>query len=578
MSKRLLLLLPVFVAALAQARDKAENWIEVRSPHFRIVTDSNEKQGRQIAGQFERMRSLVHVAFPQLQVDYGRPLVVLAVRDKHEFQTLEPESLLAKGALELNGLFVRTTEMNSVLMRLDAEGSNPYAVVYHEYTHLMLSKAPNIPLWLDEGMAQFYENTVLYQKSAALGGANSRNVMLLLRSPQLPLPTLFAVDEASPYYRDKEKGSMFYAESWALVHYLLFRDYQYKTSKLNEYVNLLAQNVDAVAAAIQVFGDLKKLQAALEHYIMQGSFNYFRTTAFAKVDDSSFEVEGLTAVEADAIKADVLAYNGRTVEARTLVDHVLQEDPTNVSAQETMTFLQSLEVRQAEDSLRNALRSNPSSADACDRLAVFLWTRRRDLEEARTLAIKAVSLEPGNIPYRIDLAKILLAIGRGPDAVETLQAAAKVAHAAEDVQAVNDLLRDAQEYTQAQEEQHRLATEANSRQQETASAGSIIGSGVPHSGGGDTFASKGPHHYVVGMLKDVHCDSARMDLTVDTGGKNLALHAENYYKVEYSALNIPPLKELNPCEDLEGRAAKVEYVEATDQSDVARVLGVELHK
>jgi hypothetical protein len=80
------------------------------------------------------------------------------------------------------------------------------------------------------------------------------------------------------------------------------------------------------------------------------------------------------------------------------------------------------------------------------------------------------------------------------------------------------------------------------------------------------------------MLKDVHCDSARMDLTVDTGGKNLALHAENYYKVEYSALNIPPLKELNPCEDLEGRAAKVEYVEATDQSDVARVLGVELHK
>ena len=577
MSKRLLLLLPVFVAALAQARDKAENWIEVRSPHFRIVTDSNEKQGRQIAGQFERMRSLVHVAFPQLQVDYGRPLVVLAVRDKREFQTLEPESLLAKGALQLNGLFVRTTEMNSVLMRLDAEGSNPYSVVYHEYTHLMLSKAPNIPLWLDEGMAQFYENTELYQKSAALGGANSRNVTLLLRNPQLPLPTLFTVDEASPYYREKEKGSMFYAESWALVHYLLFRDYQYKTSKLNEYVNLLAQNMDAVTAAIQVFGDLKKLQAALEHYIVQGSFNYFHTTALAKVDDSSFEVQSLTAVEADAIKANVLAYNGRTSEARALVDHVLQQDPTNVSAHETMTYLQSLEVRQAEDALRNALRSNPSSGEACDRLAVFLWTKRRDLEEARTLEMRALSLQPASIGYRIDLARILLAMGRGPDAVETLRDAAKVAHAAEDARAVNDLLRDAQEYTQAQEEQHRLVTEANGRQQQTASAESMIKTGVPP-GGGDTLASKGPHHYVVGRLKDVRCDSASMDLTVQTGSKNLALHAENYYQVEYSTLNLPPLKELNPCEDLEGRAARVEYVEAADQSDVARVLGVELHK
>ena len=576
MSKRFLLLLPVFVAALAQARDKAENWIEVRSPHFRIVTDSNEKQGRQIAGQFERMRSLVHVAFPQLQVDYGRPLLVLAVRDKREFQTLEPESLLGKGALQLNGLFVRTTEMNSVLMRLDAEGSNPYAVVYHEYTHLMFSKAPNIPLWLDEGMAQFYENTELYEKSAALGGANSRHVSLLLQNPQLPLATLFAVDETSPYYREKEKGSMFYAESWALVHYLLFRDYEYKTSKVNEYVSLLAQNVDAVTAAVQVFGDLKKLQAALEHYIVQGSFNYFRTTALAKVDDSSFQVEGVTAVDVDALKANVLAYNGRTAEAHALLDHVLQEDPTNVSAHETITFLQIQEVRQAEDSLRNAVRSNPSSADACDRLAVFLWTRGRDLEEARTLAIKAVSLEPGNIPYRIDLAKILLAMGRGRDAVERLLDAAKVAHAAEDIQALNDLLRNAREYTQAQEEEHRLLAEAKNRQPETSAAESI--SEVPHPVDGDPLASKGPHRYVVGRLKDVRCDSASMDLTVDTGGKNVALHAENYYKVEYSALNIPPLKELNPCEDLEGRAAKVEYVEAADQSDVARVLGVELRK
>ena len=60
MSKRLFLLLPVLAAALAPARDKPDNWIEVRSPHFVVTTNANEKQGRRIADQFERMRSVFH--------------------------------------------------------------------------------------------------------------------------------------------------------------------------------------------------------------------------------------------------------------------------------------------------------------------------------------------------------------------------------------------------------------------------------------------------------------------------------------------------------------------------------------
>jgi hypothetical protein len=79
MSKRLFLLLPALAAALASTRDKAENWTEVRSPHFTIVTNSSENQGRPIAGQFERMRSVFQVAFPKLQIDPESPIVVLAL-------------------------------------------------------------------------------------------------------------------------------------------------------------------------------------------------------------------------------------------------------------------------------------------------------------------------------------------------------------------------------------------------------------------------------------------------------------------------------------------------------------------
>ena len=103
MLQRLCFLLLLFAVAPTPARDKPENWIEVRSPHFRVVINSNEKQGRRIADQFERMRSVFHVAFPKLQIDPGTPIIVLAIKDEKDFKALEPEAYLAKGSLKLGG-------------------------------------------------------------------------------------------------------------------------------------------------------------------------------------------------------------------------------------------------------------------------------------------------------------------------------------------------------------------------------------------------------------------------------------------------------------------------------------------
>ncbi|HEY6301972.1 MAG TPA: hypothetical protein VIX14_02795 [Terriglobales bacterium] len=131
----------LFAAAPALAHDKPENWLQVRSQHFTVVTNANEKTGRRIADQFERMRSVFHMAFPHVSIDNGSPIIVLAIKDEKDFRDLEPRAYLAKGQLKLGELFLRTPDKNYVLLRVDAEGLHPYAVVYHEYTHLLLSKS-----------------------------------------------------------------------------------------------------------------------------------------------------------------------------------------------------------------------------------------------------------------------------------------------------------------------------------------------------------------------------------------------------------------------------------------------------
>jgi tetratricopeptide (TPR) repeat protein len=617
MWKRFLLLLILFSSALAPARDKPENWVQVRCPHFTVVSNSNEKQARRVADQFERMRSVFHKLFPKLQIDPGSPIIVLAIKDEKDFVALEPAEYLAKGQLKLAGLFLRTQDKNYVLMRLDAQGEHPYSVVYHEYTHLLLSKAEWMPLWMNEGLAEYYQNTDIHEKEVDLGRPSVENLALLRQNPLLPLPTLFAVDTKSPYYHQENKGSIFYGESWALMHYLEQKDFYDKTRHLADYGDLLAKNVDAVTAATRTFGDLKQLQAALEEYVRRERFVYVKMTTSTEVDDTAFQAQPLPALQADAVRADFLAYNGRIADARSLLDRTLKEDPNNVSAHETMGYLAFREghldearnwYAQAvkldsqsflahyyfaamsmdgavapadeapvENSLRASIKLNPSFAPSYNALAAFLGMQHRNLEEAHMMGLNAVQLEPGNLNYRMNVANILLQMERGRNAVSVIRNALPLAKSPEETAMAESFLQHAEEYAQAQEKARLFNEQVKAGTATAETTGS-----VPEAEGATTFPPEeplpdGPHHHAVGVLKDVRCNTPVMELSLVTGGKTMALHSGNYFKVQYTVLNVTLKGDLKPCVDLEGRPAKVEYVEGAGKR-AAAVVAIEIHK
>jgi tetratricopeptide (TPR) repeat protein len=619
MWKKIGVLLPLLSASLVPARDKAESWIEVTSPHFVVATNSNENQARRVADQFERMRSVFHVLLPKLHIDSGSPIIVLAIRDEKDFRDLEPAVYLGKGQLKLGGLFLRAPDKNYVLMRLNAEGEHPYAVIYHEYTHLLLSKAAEwLPLWFNEGLEEFYQNTDIHEKDVALGQPSPENLQLLREHRLLPLATLFAVDRNSPYYHEENKGSIFYAESWALTHYLDIKDFQEKTHRLADYVELLAKKVEPLKAATTAFGDLKQLESALDGYVRQGRFGYFTMKTSTEVDDSAFKTQALTSAQADALRADFLAYTQREKDARTLLDRVLKEDANNVSAHETMGFLafeqghideakkwyaraveldsQSYlayyyfsaiamrgamtpaEETQAEASLQRATQLNPSFAPAFDRLAVFWGMRRKNLEQARIAGLTAISLDPGNVGYRVNEANVLMAMEQGDRAVQALEATAKLAKTPQEVEWVDHALAAARDYAASQ--QHAVEEERRLDAPKTASGqpGSAgTEAAVPHLAHRD-FVPPGPHRFLTGVLKDVHCDSSRLDMALHVGSRSLELHSDDYYQIQFSVLGFKPSGDLKPCTDLEGRPAKVEYVEPADKSESAHLVSVELHK
>jgi tetratricopeptide (TPR) repeat protein len=619
MYRRLFLLAIVVCPLLAPARDKPETWVEVRSPHFSVISNSSEKQARGVADQFERMRSVFHTLFPKIPIDTLGSITVLAIRDERDFRALEPVAYLANGQVKLGGLFLRGADKNYVLMRLDAEGEHPYAVIYHEYTHLLLSKSDWMPLWLNEGLAEFYQNTDIHEKEVALGRPSPENLRLLRDNRLLPLSTLFAVDHASPYYHDENKGSIFYGESWALTHYLELKDYHDKTDRLTDYAQLLAQNVDAITAATRAFGDLKQLQAALEAYVRQPTFQYLRMPGATDVDEAAFQAHTLSNAQAEAAQADFLVYNERDADARALLNRVLMEDPNNVLAHESMGLLEfrerhieearnwyaqavkldsqsylahyyfaaismnspmnaPAEETQVETSLRASIKLNPNFAPSYDRLAVFLTLRNRSLEEAHTMALKAVQLEPENLGYRMDAANVLLRMKRGKDAVTVIRNAMRLASSPQETAMAETFLQHAEEYAEQQEEED----EGSGEEVKVGTPGveptaQTIEADTAASVGALEAAPNRPHHFVTGVLKNVRCNVPAIDLNVMATGQTLELHSGNYFKVGYSTLGVTLKADLNPCVELEGKLAKVEYVDSAGKSP-ATLVAIEIHK
>jgi tetratricopeptide (TPR) repeat protein len=628
MRGRIVFLSCLALSLSASARDSVDHWVELRSQHFVVLTDSNERQARRIASQFERMRAVFQLLMPAASDSTGSPIVVLAVKDKKGFQSLEPEAYLAKGQLDLAGYFLRAPDKNYIIARLDAQGDHPFATVYHEYTHYMVRNTSEwIPLWMNEGLAEFYQNTELRDKDVLLGEANVDDIMYLRQNRLLPLTTLLKVDQSSPYYHDEQKGSVFYAESWALMHYIEISDAQKHTAHLEDYARLLMKKEDPVTAAQHVFGDLNLLQIALDRYIAQGQFMLFKMNKTVAVDESTFQVRPMATADADAIRADVLVYNGRTKDAQLLLDATLRDNPKNALAHEIMGYLKFREGDREtakkwygeavgldsqsylahyyyasmsmgasgegqdpaiESSLRTCIRLNPQFAPAYDALALYLARDPAKTNEAHMLNIKAVTLEPDNVNYRLNTAVVLSNNQRYVEALSVLKTASHVARTPDEVTIVQTRINQVQQYIAQLERSHEAPPTVTTFVSDTrtmtvtgSDGNKVIVRADSPSPKYPTEAPTGPHHSVRGVLRNVHCSYPTiLTLSVEQPGNGLAvfLYRNDFHEIEFSATNFSPKGDLNPCGEIEGLKARVSYAEVSDKTISGQIISVELSR
>jgi hypothetical protein len=446
----------LLACSLAGGSGAKENpWLEVRSPHFRVLTDATAGDARRVAREFEQLRDVFASQYPGFRLESGAPLLIFAARDEATAKSLAPYLWKAKGAKPA-GYFQQSWERKFAMIRLDAwnTGFGGHEIVFHEYTHSLLHiNAHWLPTWMDEGIAEFYAYTKFRENDTLIGTPTQRYLTLQWRS-FIPVETLISVNHASPYYHDDDKVDMFYAESWALIHYLLFSPNIDGTRKLNEFYQKLQQGEEQKKAFQEVFGSFKEMDKALDAYIRQFQFHAGIIKNASRMNDKDYPSRALTKAETQAEIGGFHLWTHDLENARPYVNDALQNDGKLGLAHEEHGFLNFVEGKDAESlqeftkafeldntrylslfartmlspkasssapadqeafakALKAVLAINPQYAPAYVQLS-RLAVRQGDLAMAFGYSRKAEDLEPFRAGYHVQTGQILLRMGKGP--------------------------------------------------------------------------------------------------------------------------------------------------------------------
>jgi len=210
---RLLLTLSVLVSPAPAA---AADWMSLKTDHFLLIGDAKPGAIKDVALRFEQFRAAVTTAFPVLADDRpGPPVVILVFRDQKSYEPYTPR--FNGKPVSVSGYYQPARDVNYITLAADTRGTD-YQTVYHEYTHLLLRRvAADASPWLNEGLAEYFSTFDATGNTARFGRPLLQHIELL-REHQMPLLELFAVSHDSTTYNEGSKRSLFYAESWLLLH------------------------------------------------------------------------------------------------------------------------------------------------------------------------------------------------------------------------------------------------------------------------------------------------------------------------------------------------------------------------
>jgi hypothetical protein len=235
---------------------------QVRVGRYVFITDFDLKRDHPLLRELEALQDQVYA---ELQLPTGTNIVQVYLfadrQDYEQYMQAHFRNLPTRRAF----FMARSDERHGdELLVYTYWGDRIQEDLRHELTHALLhSVLKNVPMWLDEGLAEYFEVPPHWQ------GLNHRHLAVLrVQQPGVPwTPNLARLEKLTLI---KEMTPADYRESWAWVHFML-RSPSHSQAKgvLLQYLQRLRATHDAGPLEPLLAGVVSSPETALRQHLSQ---------------------------------------------------------------------------------------------------------------------------------------------------------------------------------------------------------------------------------------------------------------------------------------------------------------------
>jgi TonB family protein len=485
-SRRLLLWPFLALCFVPHRSEAARNWLEIKSPHFTIVSADTERISRTIIWEFEQIRAFCETLWPWARVNADKPLLIIAVPDEGLMKMLAP-GYWEKGDFRPSTVFAESADRYVVALRSDLragneDGLNPYYTAYWSYLTLIVdaSLERRLPPWFQHGLVNVFSNTRVRENEIQIGRVVPNHFRQVNAAPRLSLLDLITLPWTSPWLTDPYRRGILDAQAALFMHMLLFSAQSpERAAKVGAYIDRTQKGESSLAAFEALFGPPARLEDEFAQYIKRPLLQYSRAQLDLRVQRDRLVARPLSAAEAAIAAASFHIATGRNVEARSELQ-AARKTETNLAAIDDLEGIlldDGKETEPAKAAFTRATERNSTSYYSYFRLANLLArqspgpdilptleqlldrsvalnqnfnpshrmlsTIKVDLgrrAEGITMAQRAVALKPSDIGTRLSLARLLANEKRYIDAFAHAHAARELSAESGSPREADDLI------------------------------------------------------------------------------------------------------------------------------------------
>ena len=260
------------LACSVEAAPSIADFANVTTQHYQVFAQSGPQMASQVNGYMTQMLALYSRYFMNWTPKDGARVVVFSNRD--DFREYSRGAIAMTHPSLAGYCHLKTDEDGNTFFELVTyEQDRLWQVLAHEGFHQFIGYelGAEIPVWLNEGMAQYFENCSVKYGKLMPGGIDPTRLALaqmLMQMKRAPaVRELLSMDKTNFY----ANADVTYPTSWALVYYLMTRDgTYYMNNSFRHYLQDLKFSQDSAASFRRRFGrDSAQWQQDFYTYILK---------------------------------------------------------------------------------------------------------------------------------------------------------------------------------------------------------------------------------------------------------------------------------------------------------------------